>query len=126
MEKALEIHAANGLDERCFPNLVVDGVSNPLFCTKEVYEVDGQIVMMGFLKVTNEAFLILNHTCGTPEQRWEWLKEGMEHLKQEAWRKGFEQITAFVPPEVEESFAKRLIELGFQKSPWSSFTLNLE
>jgi hypothetical protein len=54
------------------------------------------------------------------------LKEGMEHLKQEAWRKGFEQITAFVPPEVEESFAKRLIELGFQKSPWSSFTLNLE
>ena len=126
MEKALEIHAANGLDERCFPNLVVDGVSNPLFCTKEVYEVDGQIVMMGFLKLQSEGYLLIDHTCGTPELRWQWLQEGMEHLKKEAFRLGLEQISVWIPPEIEKSFSKRLLELGFIRSPFTCFTVNVE
>jgi len=131
LSRAKEIHAANGLDERCFPNLTIktkegEDVSNPLFVTAAVYEHDGKAALMGFLKITSEAYLLIDHTIGTPEERWAWLQEGMEHLKFEGWKRGLEQITCFVPPEIEESFAKRLIDLGFQKSPWQSYTLNLE
>jgi hypothetical protein len=127
VEKAVEIHRANGLDERCFPNILEeDGLANPLFIEKEVVEIDGQVAMMGFLKITSEVFFLVDHKIGTPEQRWQWLREGTEHLKQLAWKRGLEQITAFVPPEIEDTFAKRLLDLGFVKSPWQSYTLNLQ
>lgn len=131
MPRALEIHAGNGLDARCFPNLVmdVDGVEkpNPLFIVKAVKMHEGRSALMGFLKVTTEAYLLIDHTVGTAEERLEWLKEGMEYLKQRAWRHGIEQITCFVPTAIEPSFGPRLVnDLGFVKSPWQSYTLNVE
>jgi hypothetical protein len=129
--RAREIHEANGLDERCFPNLTIknekgEEIPNPLFVLKEVYEVEGFPSMFCFLKMTSELYLLLDHTVGTPEERWEQLKEFKDYMKQKAWELGLEQMTAFVPTELVESFEKRLFELGFQKSPWQSYTLNVE
>jgi hypothetical protein len=125
------IHKQNDLPANCLPNLTITDtegktVMNPLFITRSVFEQDGKPVMMAFLKVTAEIFLFLDHTIGTPEQRWEWMKEFNEHIRQQAWKHGLEQITCFIPPEIEPSFAKRLIEMGYVRSPWQSYTLNLE
>lgn len=115
-----KIHIANGLDDRCFPNL-----SDPLFIVKQILEYNGKIAMASFLKGTCEVFFMIDHTQGTPEQRWEWLQEFCLHMREKAWELGLEEMTAWIPPEIEASFAKRLTELGFVRSPWSSWTLTL-
>lgn len=128
---ARTIHAANELPENCFPNLTIKTPTgkeepNPLFVVKSIYEHEGKPALMSFLKVTSELYLLVDHSVGTPEERWAWLQEFKEHMKHEAWRLGLEQMTAFVPREIEASFEKRLLDLGFVKSPWQSYTLNLE
>lgn|GEM_PF-2819672 len=128
---ARAIHAANELPENCFPNItLVSPVGaeepNPLFVVKSIYEHDGKPALMSFLKVTSELYLLVDHSVGTPEERWTWLQEFRDHMMREAWRLGLEQMTAFVPREIEASFEKRLLDLGFVKSPWQSYTLNLE
>lgn len=120
------IHEANGLPSNCLPDIGRVDSRNPLFLFAGVYSNGEKPAMMAFLKVTSEVFLLVDHTVGTPEERWQWLRELTEWVKQEAWDRGLDQITAFVPPEIEESFAKRLLDLGFVKSPWQSYTLNLE
>jgi hypothetical protein len=131
LPRAKVIHESSGLDERCFPNLVIknpagEEIRNPLFVVREVYESEGTPVLMCFLKMTSEVYLLVDHETGTPQERWEWLKEFKEHIKHEAWRLGLEQMTAWVPRDVEASFEKRLTDLGFVKSPWNSYTLNVE
>jgi hypothetical protein len=131
IETARAIHAANDLPANCFPNLTQVSATgneepNPLFVVKSIYEHDGKPALISFLKVTSELYLLVDHTIGTPEERWAWLQEFKEHMKREAWRLGFEQMTAFVPREIEASFEKRLLDLGFIRSPWQSYTLNIE
>lgn len=128
---ARAVHQANGLPENCFPNLTLppengETKPNPLFVVKAVYEHEGRPALMSFLKLTSEVYLLVDHTIGTPEERWAWLVELKDHMKEEAWKLGLEQMTAFVPREIEESFAKRLLDLGFVRSPWQSYTLNIE
>jgi hypothetical protein len=131
LETARAIHAANNLHENCFPNLTItthEGkeAPNALFITRAVYEHEGVPAIMAFLKATAEIFVLVNHEVGTPAERWEWMKEFNAYIRNEAWKHGLEQITCWIPPEIEESFAKRLIEMGYVKSPWSAYTLNLE
>lgn len=125
------IHAANELPENCFPNLTVKSPEgkeeqNPLFVVKAIYEHEGKPALMSFLKLTSELYLLVDHTVGTPEERWDWLQEFRDYMLREAWIRGLEQMTAFVPREIEDSFEKRLLDLGFVKSPWQSYTLNVE
>ena len=115
-----EIHRANGLDARCFPDL-----NDPLFMAKEVFEYDGCPAMATFLKGTSELYLLVDHTVGTPEQRWEWLLELTNHMRQKAWKLGLNEMTCWIQPEIEKSFAKRLVELGFIRSEWHSWTMLL-
>lgn len=128
--RMMQIHTANGLPANCFPDLVIEDaggrtVANPLFLVKETVEHDGQAVMGGFLKATSEAFLIVDHEAGTPEQRWEWLQELTKLVAAKAWARGLDEITVWIPPEIIETFEKRLLELNFLRSPWQSYTLQL-
>ena len=115
-----EIHEANGLPENCFPDL-----ADPLFIVKLTVEQDGKPVMASFLKGASELFLIVDHSAGTAEERWEWLQQLTEEMKKKAWELGLDQMSAWIPPEMEKSFAKRLEQLGFIKSPWTCWTMNL-
>lgn len=128
---ARAIHAANELHANCFPNITIATPAgkeelNPIFTVNKVYEHDGKPALMSFLKITSELYLLVDHTVGTAEERWEWLKELKEEMQQRAWHLGLEQMSAWIPADIEESFAKRLCEMGFVKSPWSCYTLNLE
>ena len=130
--RLLQIHNQNGLPENCFPELVTQDqrtgrvVDNPLFLVKEVVDDAGQPVMAGFARATAEVFLVVDHTAGTPEQRMEWLKELTRTVASKSWARGLDELTAWLPPEIEQRFGKRLLGLGFIKSPWVSYTLPLE
>jgi len=132
IKRMVEIHAASGLPPECLPNLeIVDQeknitIPNPLYIVKAVMEHEDRPAMMCFLKLTAEIYLLVDHSIGTPEKRWEWLQEFTNYIARSAWEHGLEQLTCWVPQEIEESFAKRLKDLGFRRSPWTSYTLNLE
>lgn len=127
---AFELHEASGLDRRCFPKLYLQVgekvESNALFIEKAQMEVDGEPVMSCFLKVTSEVYILVDHTKGTPEERFEWLKEMREYMEKKAREHGLSDVTCWVPPEIDKSFGKRLEDLGFVRSPWQSYTLVLE
>ena len=85
--------------------------------------------MAAFVRLTSEPFPLVDHDMGDPEQRWNQLKELCEDICKDAKSKGLLQLTCFIPPELEQSFGKRLTDekdgLGFVKSPWQSYTRNL-
>lgn len=125
-----EIHAASNLPPQCFPDLTInkDGeeIPNPLILHTGVLENDGRIVMSCSLRGTAELYLLVDHDSGTPEELWKWVQEIKEYIAHEAWLLGLDQISAWIPTEVELSFGKRLEDIGFIRSPWSCYTLNLE
>lgn len=116
----LAIHEANKLPEQC---LVPFG--NPLFVIDRVLIPDGfhKPAMGIFVKVTSEVYLMLDHAIGTPEERWNWLVQITADMRLQAYRKGFEEITCWLPVEVEKSFGDRILTLGFHRSKWQSYTL---
>lgn len=119
--EVLAIYQQSGLPVGCLAD-----ATDPLFLIRRVLvNGDNKISMAAFVRLTSEPFLIVDHQSGNPAQRWEMLQELTRDICRIAREKGLQQLTAFIPPEIEESFAKRLERLGFQKSPWSSYTLNL-
>jgi hypothetical protein len=131
LPKIKDLLAANDLPKECMPDLLVTDElgrkqKNPLFVVQRVFEVEGKTAMLCFLKIRSELYFFIDHTVGTPESRWEWLQEFTEDMRQQAWKLGLDQMTAFVPPDIDESFSKRLKDLGFVKSPWVPYSLNLE
>jgi hypothetical protein len=120
LARTREIHVENGLPENCFPD-----IDDPLFIVKLAVEHDGKPVMVAALKGISELFLIVDHNAGTPAERWEWLQQLNEAMKARAWELGLDQLSCWIPPEIADSFEKRLIELGFTESKWRCFTCNL-
>src|SRR5712672_1772244 len=61
------IHAKQGFD------YALPDFSNPLFVTKKVLARDGTLVGAAFLRLTAEAYLLLDPHAGAPRERWQWL-----------------------------------------------------
>lgn len=116
-----KLHADSGLPENCLAD-----ASDPLFLIRRVVtDASGQMVMAAFVRITSEPFILLDHGWSSPTARWRMLKELTEDVCRIARERGLEQLTCFVPPAIEASFAKRLESLGFVRSPWQSYTRNL-
>jgi hypothetical protein len=115
-----EIFVRSKLPDVCMPN-----TSNPLFLIRKVAEIDGEIRMAAFTKVTAEQYLLLDHSWSTPHERWELLREMRDVVVNEADARGFQDLTAWIPPVLEKSFGPRLTQLGFIRSPYPSYSLVL-
>jgi hypothetical protein len=115
-----EIYLSNNLPAECFPDF-----TDPLILHTGVVEVENKVVMSCSIRGSCELYLFVDHNAGTPEQRWQWMQELREYIVREAWRLGLDQLSCWIPPEVEESFKDRLEQMGFQKSPWSCWTLRV-
>jgi hypothetical protein len=114
-----EIHAAQGF-EYALPDL-----ANPLFVTKLVLAqsdgvsdepdaaLDGAIVGAALLRITAEAYLLLDPRAGTPRQRWQWLLALHAAAERDAWQRGLEDVHAWLPPPIVTKFGKRLARLGW-------------
>lgn len=113
------IHTDSGLPEACLPPLTTQA-----FPVKQVVEYDGKPAIGVFVRQVGEVFLVIDHSAGTPEWRWEALQAVATSAADEAYYRGFSDITIWVPDEVAKSFDKRLRQLGFNPTPdgWKTYT----
>lgn len=140
------IHAAQGFDYR-LPDL-----SNPLFVTKLILEDEpvalgvspaglgsastesqspgeGNSAILGaaLLRLTAEAYLLLDPRAGTPRQRWQWLLALHEAAHRDAWQRGLEDVHAWLPPPIAQKFGRRLERLGWRRDDvWTPYSKRLE
>jgi len=115
-----EIHAAQGF-EYALPDL-----SNPLFVTKLVLAKDDAIVGAALLRLTAEAYLLLDPRAGTPRQRWQWLLALHAAAERDAWQRGLEDVHAWLPPPIAAKFGKRLARLGWLRDDtWAPYCRKL-
>jgi hypothetical protein len=142
LEALRAIHAAQGFDYQ-LPDL-----SNPLFVTKLVLtddnaetrnedrqlevgatsargnepEGNGPILGAAFLRLTAEAYLLLDPRAGTPRERWQWLLALHAAAERDAWQRGLEDVHAWLPPSISKRFGKRITRLGWRRDDsWTPF-----
>ena len=129
------IHAAQGFD------YALPDFSNPLFVTKLVLTGGAPSLVLAqhaapvqknaqsdcapaakactailgavLLRLTAEAYLLLDPRAGTPRQRWQWLLALHAAAERDAWQRGLEDVHAWLPPPIAEKFGKRLARLGW-------------
>jgi hypothetical protein len=86
----------------------------------------GKIVGAALLRLTAEAYLLLDPKAGTPRQRWEWLLGLHAVTEREAARRGLEDVHAWLPPEIAGKFGKRLTRLGWVRDDeWTPYCKRL-
>ena len=137
------IHAAQGF---AYP---LPDLNNPLFVTKLILseedpesisaDNDGRevsaaprapsphtILGAAFLRLTAEAYLLLDPRAGTPRQRWQWLLQLHAAAERDAWRRGLEDVHAWLPPPIAQKFGKRITHLGWHRDDaWTPYCKRL-
>ena len=132
LESLRRLHSAQGMPYQ-FPDL-----TNPLFLTKLVIERDSpetngreagdipiaerEIMGAILLRLTSEAYFLLNPRAGTPRDRWQSLLMLHEAARTDAARRGLDDAHAWLPPQVADAFGRRLSRLGWFREPWPSFS----
>ena len=136
LEALRAIHAAQGFDY-ALPNL-----SNPLFVTKLVLTRDSertandaslnvgaapeQILGSVLLRLTAEAYLLLDPKAGTPRDRWQWLLALQAAGERDAWQRGLDDVHAWLPPPIAKKFGKRVERLGWLRDDaWTPYCKKL-
>ena len=127
------IHAAQGFDY-ALPDL-----SNPLFVTKLVLAGRNgapgtaatpqaeTILGAALLRLTAEAYLLLDPRAGTPRERWQWLLALHAAAERDARQRGLEDVHAWLPPPITKKFGKRMGRLGWVRDDaWTPFCKKLE
>jgi hypothetical protein len=74
-----------------------------------------------FGRLTAEVDLIMDQAEGSAEDRWNWLKMLAAAAEMRLWRAGLDSAVAFVAPEIARAFGRRLIGLGFEREPNSTY-----
>jgi hypothetical protein len=107
-----------------FPDL-----RNPLFLTKIVLtdgEAKEKILGAALLRLTAEAYLLLDPSAGTPRRRWQSLLALHAAAQRDAWAKGLEDVHAWLPPRIAKTFGRRLERLGWiRDDAWTPYCKKL-
>lgn len=106
--------------------------NNPLFVSKLVLaETDEKtqeekILGAALLRLTAEAYLLLDPKAGTPRERWQALLTLHAATHRDAWRRGLEDVHAWLPPGLEKKFGKRIEGLGWVRDDaWTPYCRRL-
>lgn len=101
-----------------FPDLLM-----PTFAIKKlVFDQKGELLAGGALKLIGEAFLWIDPACNQYKKAKaisvlaDSCSEGSKNI-------GIEEVSAFIPPELELSFADTLGKLGWRRSPWPAWSI---
>jgi len=87
----------------------------------------GKILGAALLRLTAEAYLLLDPYAGTPRERWQWLLALHAAAERDAWQRGFEDVHAWLPPPIAHKFGKRLARLGWLRDDaWTPYCKRLE
>jgi hypothetical protein len=74
---------------------------------------------------TSEAYLLLDREWGTPAERWENIQRLIVAAAEQAKLEGIDDVHVWIPPAMEQRFAKRLEDFAFVKAPWNCYTAKL-
>jgi hypothetical protein len=86
----------------------------------------GQILGAVLLRLTAEAYLLLDPRAGTPRERWRWLLALQAAAERDAWQRGLEDVHAWLPPSIAKKFGKRLERLGWVRDDaWTPYCKRL-
>lgn|SRR5215472_1743851 len=86
----------------------------------------GRILGAALLRLTTEAYLLLDPRAGTPRERWQWLLALHEAARRDAWQRGLEDVHAWLPPPIAAKFGRRLARLGWRRDDsWTPYCLRL-
>ena len=112
-------------------DVIAPGFSPASFATcasenKDVALKDGatqtKILGAAFLRLTAEAYLLLDPRAGTPRERWQWLLALHSAAERDAWQRGLEDVHAWLPPPVAQKFGKRIARLGWLRDDaWTPY-----
>jgi len=138
LEALRAIHASQGF-EYPLPDL-----NNPLFVTKLILSDTNQtetseknsgaktkppqekIIGAALLRLTAEAYLLLDPKAGTPRERWQWLLQLHAATERDAWQRGLEDVHAWLPPPIARKFGKRITQLGWSRDDaWTPYCKRL-
>jgi hypothetical protein len=96
-------------------------------CAPTENDVPRRIVGAALLRVTSEAYLLLDPGLGTPRERWRWLLGLHAATEQDAARRGLEDVHAWLPPHIAAKFGKRLTKLGWiRDDAWTPYCKRLK
>jgi hypothetical protein len=84
------------------------------------------IVGAALLRLTAEAYLLLDPRTGTPRERWQWLLALHAAAERDAWQRGLEDVHAWLPPAIAQKFGRRLERLGWRRDDaWTPYCKHL-
>ena len=84
------------------------------------------IIGAALLRLTAEAYLLLDPKAGTPRDRWQWLLALQSAAESDAWQRGLEDVHAWLPPPIAKKFGKRLECLGWVRDDvWKPYCKRL-
>lgn len=79
------------------------------------------------LRLTAEAYLLLDPRAGSPRDRWNWLLALHAAAERDAWLRGLEDVHAWLPPRIAARFGKRIAQLGWRRDDsWTPYCKRLE
>jgi hypothetical protein len=85
-----------------------------------------KILGAAFLRLTAEAYLLLDPKAGTPHDRWRALLALHAAAERDAWRRGLEDVHAWLPPPIAKKFGKRIARLGWLRDDtWTPYCRKL-
>ncbi len=83
---------------------------------------NSRILGAALLRLTAEAYLLLEPLVGTPRERWHWLLALHEAARRDAWKRGLEDVHAWLPPPIVRKFGRRLERLGWRRDDsWTPY-----
>jgi hypothetical protein len=86
----------------------------------------GKILGAAFLRLTAEAYLLLDPKAGAPHDRWRALLALHAAAERDAWRRGLEDVHAWLPPPIAKKFGKRIARLGWLRDDtWTPYCRKL-
>jgi len=85
------------------------------------------IVGAALLRLTAEAYLLLDPRAGTTRERWQWLLALDAAAERDAWQRGLEDVHAWLPPPIAKKFGKRIARLGWLRDDaWTPYCKRLD
>ena len=85
-----------------------------------------KILGAALLRLTAEAYLLLDPRAGTPRERWQWLLALHAAAERDAWQRGLEDVHAWLPPPIAQKFGKRIARLGWLRDDvWTPYCKKL-